>query len=188
MKKNVNLIILATVFISLGAFLYKMKGGLGKEAGTEEVTPNLAYEAKPPAELEERSSLDFPPSEKSVSSKKEGEDEPKLFPVNISSEEVPKYFEIIDEVDPELLRKILDHAEQAHFSFNDERFKGQMTWMKGLHLGAIAFQLPPDELPTKGYISEDFYFYVSKGVSNFSEGFAVNRKDGKIFKWDISDL
>lgn len=182
MKTKTNFIILTAVFLSLGILIYKVKESLIQKDEKVENYANL--KSLPPEISEEVKPLLSPHSEPFSPSNAKGEE--KLIPINFNSNEIPNYFEIIDEVDPEMLKKILDSAEQIHFSLQDERFKGETNWMRGLYLGTIAFQLQPNELPKKGYISEDFFFYLKRGVSRFSEGFAVNRKNGKIFKWDIS--
>ena len=183
MKTKTNFIIIAAVFLSLGILFYKFKE---KPIQKEETVGNpkelISSSPKIFEEVNPVQSEPFHPSKK----EERGEGKGELIPINFNSNEIPKYFEIIDEVDPKILKRILDNAEEIHFAFSDKRFKGETNWMRGLHLGAIAFQLQPNELPTKGYISEDFFFYVKRGVSWFSEGFAVNRKNGKIFRWDIS--
>ena len=188
MKRKTNLIFLTAVFFSVGIYFLKVK----EDPRQEGELGGKASDLKPgPAEKsEEASPLKSPPSKPSspAHEKEEGEDKATLIPINIRSKEIPKYFEIVDEVDAELLKIIRENAEQVHLALNAERFAGQATWMKGLYLGTIAFQLPPNELPTKGYISDDFFFYLEKRASRFAKGFAVNRKNGKIFKWDTSGL
>jgi len=184
--KKAKIILVIVTLVSLSILSFKLR----KDWSGEQVEKSLDKATRPSDDVavENLEVSEISPQNELVEDIINKVGDNRLIPVDVLSDRPPSYVTMVDELTTELLSKIFENVQPIHSSFNNSLFSGRTTWMRGLQLGAIAFQLAPDELPDKGYIGEKFFFYSKKGVDDFSEGFVVGRKDGRILQWDISNL
>lgn len=117
-----------------------------------------------------------------------GENEDRVFPVdfNPDADRIPTNLKILEKIDPNLLEKISESMEVTKSRSRHESDSVVDNWMKGREKISFAFQNSPNQRPVVGYFGDKHFFYADFNHPDFSKGYAVSKKTGDVYVWDLS--
>ena len=119
---------------------------------------------------------------------KKEEDDSQVFPIEINSdtERIPQNVEILKKIDPILLEKIKMSMEIVRSRSRDKNDPSVDSWMSGREKISFSFQKSPNQRPVLGYLGIEYFFYADFNHPDFSKGYAISKKTGDIYVWDLS--